>query len=244
MAADGLAFPRDFGAHPASRIEWWYVTGSLEASARLWGFQITLFRAATGISGSAGRFSADQLLFAHAAISDLAQARLRHDQRIARRGFGIADASTENTDVFVRGWRLERDGGDGLSRYRAIAASESGGFRFDLVLEATQPVLLQGADGFSQKGPNPLQSSRYYSEPQLAVRGTLGLDRDEPVNVSGRAWLDHEWSDSLLDASAVGWDWIGMNLDDGAALTAFRVRRADGTTLWTGGSFRAAAGPT
>ena len=31
---------------------------------------------------------------------------------------------------------------------------------------------------------------------------------------------------------AVGWDWIGMNLHDGGALTAFRLRRADGSTLW------------
>ena len=35
-----------------------------------------------------------------------------------------------------------------------------------------------------------------------------------------------------------------MNLDVGAALTAFRLRRADGTTLWAGGSFRPASGAT
>ena len=58
----------------------------------------------------------------------------------------------------------------------------------------------------------------------------------------GTAWLDHEWSDSLLDPQAVGWDWIGMNLHDGSALTAFRLRRADGSSLYAGGSFRAAAG--
>jgi predicted secreted hydrolase len=60
--------------------------------------------------------------------------------------------------------------------------------------------------------------------------------------VSGRAWLDHEWSEQLLHPEAVGWDWIGMNLDDGAALTAFRLRRADGSSLWAGGSFRAPGG--
>ena len=84
-------------------------------------------------------------------------------------------------------------------------------------------MLLQGEGGLSRKGPEPAQTSHYYSEPQLAVRGTLGLDRGDAVAVAGRAWLDHEWSDSPLDANAVGWDWIGMNLDDGAALTAFRA---------------------
>jgi predicted secreted hydrolase len=41
---------------------------------------------------------------------------------------------------------------------------------------------------------------------------------------------------------AVGWDWIGMNLQDGRALTAFRLRSKTGRTLWDGGSFRPRAG--
>ncbi len=60
----------------------------------------------------------------------------------------------------------------------------------------------------------------------------------------GTAWLDHEWSESLLPAGAVGWDWIGINLADGGALTAFRLRRADGSAVWAGGSHRAAGAAT
>ena len=240
-----LVFPADFGSHPASRIEWWYITGALESGQRLWGFQITFFRAATGIGGAAdSRFQASQLLFAHAAVTDLEGSRLRHDQRIARSGFGIAEASTHDTATALHDWRLVRESTDRGSLYRAHASSETAGFGFDLTLQATQPVLIQGLDGVSQKGPLSAQSSRYYSEPQLAASGTLVLDRGPEVAVTGRAWLDHEWSDSLLDASAVGWDWIGMNLDDGAALTAFRLRRADGSMLWAGGSFRPKGGET
>ena len=244
-APDALVFPRDFGAHPDSRIEWWYVTGALEAAARLWGFQITFFRAGTGLAGAAAsRFAARQIVFAHAAVTDLEKARLRHDQRIARSGFGIAEASGTDTALRLRDWRLAREPRAQGSRYHASAASESAGFRFELVLDATEPVLLQGDGGLSQKGPQAAQASRYYSEPQLAVHGTLALDGGKPIGVGGRAWLDHEWSDSLLDASAVGWDWVGMNLDDGAALTAFCLRRADGSPLWAGGGFRAASGVT
>jgi predicted secreted hydrolase len=36
----------------------------------------------------------------------------------------------------------------------------------------------------------------------------------------------------------VGWDWIGFNLFDGAALMVFRMRRADGGVVWAGGSWR------
>jgi len=242
-AAAAGAFPRDFGSHPGSRIEWWYITGALEAAALTYGFQITFFRAATGASNAeASRFQAAQIVFAHAAVTDLAKGRLRHDQRIARSGFDIASAAEADTALVLRDWRLVRTQTEGHSAYRASAASEIGGFRFDLALAATQPVLLQGVAGRSQKGPDPRLSSAYYSEPQLDVRGTLGIDRGPAIAVKGRAWLDHEWSDSLLDAQAVGWDWVGMNLDDGGALTAFRLRRANGSTLWAGGSHRPAGG--
>jgi predicted secreted hydrolase len=237
-----LRFPADFGAHEASRIEWWYLTGALEAAARTWGFQITFFRAATGIAGAdASRFAARQIVFAHAAVTDLAHRRLRHDQRIARSGFGIAEAGRAETSLVLRDWRLTRSDVDARSDYQASASSETAGFAFDLDLAATQPVLVQGIAGLSQKGPRSEQSSRYYSEPQLAARGSLAIDGLR-TPVTGRAWLDHEWSDAFLDGDAVGWDWIGINLDDGAALTAFRLRRADGSVLWSGGSFRPAGG--
>jgi diguanylate cyclase (GGDEF)-like protein len=85
-------------------------------------------------------------------------------------------------------------------------------------------VLLQGRQGLSRKGPDAEQASYYYSLPQLAVSGTLSL-QGRAFAVTGKAWLDHEWSEALLHPEAVGWDWIGMNLDDGSALTAFRLRQ-------------------
>ena len=42
-----------------------------------------------------------------------------------------------------------------------------------------------------------------------------------------------------MPPQAVGWDWIGMNLNDGSALTAFRLRDKAGGTVWAGGSWRA-----
>jgi predicted secreted hydrolase len=54
--------------------------------------------------------------------------------------------------------------------------------------------------------------------------------------------MDHEWSEEYLHPEASGWDWIGMNLDDGSALMGFRIRGRDGSTLWDGGAFRSARG--
>ena len=111
----------------------------------------------------------------------------------------------------------------------------------DLQAVPRQAWLLQGEQGFSRKGPDASQASFYVSQPHLAVQGTLAL-QGQRFEVRGTAWLDHEWSNVILHPEAVGWDWIGMNLDDGAALTAFHLRRADGSTLWAGGSLRTAAG--
>ena len=243
-AQAALRFPADFGAHPQTRTEWWYITGSLLHGERLFGFQITFFRSATGIPADhPSRFAASQLVFAHAALSDIDGKRLRHDQRIARAGFGVADAALGDTRLRLRDWWLEREptADAAPSRYRAGMTSRSAGFGFELALATDTAPLLQGDAGLSHKGPLPGQTSRYYSRPQLEAHGTVQLD-GKTLAVAGRAWLDHEWSDSFLPAGSVGWDWIGINLDDGGALTAFRLRRADGSSLYAGGSHRSAAG--
>jgi predicted secreted hydrolase len=232
-----IEFPRDHGAHPPLRTEWWYVTGRLLSGNREFGFQVTFFRSRVDAAQEMqSKFAARQLVFAHAAVTDVEGKRLWHDQRIAREGFGVAQTSVGGMNLKLRDWSLRQDD-DGAMRARI----ESNDFSLALRLQPTQPVLLQGDAGLSRKGPQPEQASYYYSEPQLETSGTLAL-QGRRYDVAGRAWLDHEWSEEVLDPSAVGWDWIGMNLDDGSALTAFRLRRQDGSTLWDGGSFRARGG--
>jgi predicted secreted hydrolase len=234
-----LEFPRDFGAHPDLRTEWWYVTGFASAGGREFGFQLTFFRSRVdGTQGMKSAFAARQLVFAHAAITDVQGRRLWHDQRIAREGFGVAKAGSGDTALRLRDWDLTRGADDSYTA--RLPATD---FGLDLRFTPTQPVLLQGRAGLSRKGPSPEQASYYYSEPQLAAAGTLTL-KGERFSVKGKGWLDHEWSEALLHPDAVGWDWIGMNLDDGSALTAFQLRRKDGSPLWDGGSFRAAGGST
>jgi predicted secreted hydrolase len=231
-----LLFPQDHGAHPDLRTEWWYITGDAQAGGRRFGFQVTFFRSRVAATQQMqSRFAAKQLLFAHAALTDVQGQRLWHDQRIAREGFGIAQADTADARLRLRDWSLVRAGQGWHARIPA------GDFALELRFAPTQAVLLQGRQGLSRKGPEPAQASYYYSLPQLAASGRLLL-RGQAFEVKGRAWLDHEWSQALLAPQAVGWDWLGMNLDDGSALTAFQLRRRDGTALWDGGSFRSANG--
>ena len=261
-----LVFPADHGSHNDSRTEWWYLTGWLRDEAqRLYGFQVTFFRSRVDpAQGLRSRLAARQLLFAHAALTDVAAQSHWHDQALVRwngeptqwpampqadlalsgdaaipaRPVTPPHASAGDTDLRLRGWSLQRRSADGAYRTELRARD------FALALDAapTQPLLLQGDRGWSRKGPSPEQASHYYSQPQLRVSGRLQrAGRSRPVR--GLAWLDHEWSEALMHPEAVGWDWIGMNLDDGASLTAFQLRRADGSALWAGGSFRPPPGP-
>jgi predicted secreted hydrolase len=246
VPGQALEFPRDLGAHPGHRIEWWYVTGLLDASngpeksaapgSAPLGFQVTFFRVRNpDAESNPSAFSPRQILFAHAALADPALGHLLHDQRSARAYDGLVEARTGDTDVWIDDWRLVREG-DG---YRARI--EAGDFALDLSLAPTQPILLEGDKGFSRKGPDPAQASDYYSEPHLRVTGTVRT-RGRTREVAGLAWLDHEWSSELLAPDAAGWDWLGANLADGSALMAFRMRAKDGRVLWSQATFRAKGG--
>jgi len=231
-----LRFPADTGAHPGHRIEWWYVTGWLDAPHGPHGFQVTFFRLRNPESeGRASRFAPAQLVFAHAALSDPRHGRLLHADRTARAYPPLVEARAGATDVRLDDWRLVRDG----EAYRTRIAGDE--FALDLAFTPTQPVLLQGDRGFSRKGPAMSQASYYYSEPHLRVEGDV-TSRGERMHVTGTAWLDHEWSSEVLAPGATGWDWLGANLDDGGALMAFRIRKADGTTLFSTGTYRPKAG--
>jgi predicted secreted hydrolase len=228
-----VSLPRDAGAHPAYRTEWWYVTGWVrDATGRERGIQITFFRNRPGVAeANPSAFAPKQLLFAHAAIADPRIGHLLRDQRAARAGFELAESAEGHTEVHIGDWSLRAEG-DGY-----IARIPANGFAIDVTFRATQPVLLEGERGYSRKGPVADQASYYYSRPHLAVSGTIEVDGvRQPV--TGEAWLDHEWSSEYLAPDAAGWDWVGINLRDGGALMAFRIRDKHGGVFWAGGTLR------
>lgn len=221
-----LVFPRDHGAHPEFRIEWWYITGWLAGPL---GFQITFFRARPEEeTDNPSKFNPRQILFAHAALTDPKRGRLLHDQRAARAGFSLAHAELDRTGVWIDDWRLEQHG----ERYDARIPARD--FNLEVSFFARQ-LVLQGEQGFSRKGHRPHEASYYYSRPHLNVVGKLN-GRD----VEGSAWLDHEWSSAYMAPEAAGWDWCGINLHDGGSLMAFRMRdKAGGTHFGSGGVLKA-----
>ncbi len=231
-----LQFPRDHGAHPEFRTEWWYVTGWLnnDNNGENLGFQVTFFRSRTQHSpDNPSRFAPKQLLIAHAAIGLPKNGLLIHEELATRSIEPISIFRTSDCRLSIKQygneWLLERlsekDKQDN-EQYRISITTPQ--LQIQLNLSTDRSPWLQGKGGFSQKGPLPKQASYYYSRPQLLTQGTVAYrgikGMSEAIKVRGTSWFDHEWSSEILAAGAIGWDWLGLNMLDGSALTIFRIR--------------------
>jgi len=233
-----FTFPRDHGAHPDFKIEWWYLTGHLfaetGAAPERFGFQATFFRSAAPRSVAArpgpAAFAHDQIYLAHMALIDITTGRFLHQERLNRAGWDAA-ASLSTLDVRNGDWSLALadpaapPGAEVLQLVGGVRADA----RFRLQLVPKKPLVRFGAGGYSRKGAAPTAASYYLTFPRLAASGTLNLG-GRLLTVTGEAWMDHEYSSSQLDQNQVGWDWLSAQLDDGRELMFYRLRTSDGGT--------------
>ena len=204
-----FAFPADHGAHPDFRIEWWYLTASLrDAEGMRYGVQWTLFRSALAPGGP-------QVWMGHLGVTT--PGAHHSGEKFARGGIGQAGVEASPFSAWIDDWEMA---GPDLDRLTLVAATAEAGY--DLTLAAEGPLVFHGRDGYSTKAASGV-ASYYYSQPFYAVEGTLTLPEGE-VAVTGRGWLDREWSSQPLEADQEGWDWFSVHLDDGHRLMAFRLR--------------------
>ena len=95
-----------------------------------------------------------------------------------------------------------------------------------LRLDADRALVLQGDHGYSRKSDRG-QASYYYSQPFYTASGRIVID-DKPVDVTGTAWMDREWSSQPLAADQTGWDWFSLHLPGDEKLMLYRLRQQDG----------------
>ncbi|WP_313602788.1 lipocalin-like domain-containing protein [Rhizobium sp.] len=220
-----LSFPQDHGAHSDFRIEWWYVTANLTAQdGRRFGAQWTLFRSALAPGDKPG-WSDPQIWIGHAAVTS--SERHYVSEKLARGGIGQAGVSTTPFEAWIDDWDingLQGTSQDELDQLQLKADGDD--FSYSLSLATAKPLVLQGDNGFSLKSASG-QASYYYSQPFYDVQGAIKLEGVD-VTVSGKAWLDREWSSQPLATDQTGWDWFSIHFDDGSKLMAFRLRDNDG----------------
>lgn len=219
------SFPKDHGAHPEYRTEWWYFTGNLrDDSGARYGYQLTFFRRGLRPKPARGDnpWSIRDLHLAHFALTDVAKKHFRWKERVSRAGPGLAGARTDGMDVWLLNWSAKMKGS---TIFLKVQESDMG-----ISLEHTprKPIVIHGRKGISQKGPKPGQASYYASFTHLETKGFFKLDGSK-VAVQGRSWFDQEFGSNQLAADQKGWDWFGLHLSDGRDLMLYFLRRADGT---------------
>jgi predicted secreted hydrolase len=221
------SFPRDHGAHPEFRTEWWYFTGNLrDGAGNRYGYQLTFFRQGVRLrpSDPGNPWSLRDLYPAHFAVTDVRNDKFHFAEQITRSGPGLSGAATNGMNVWNLGWSAKMKG----DTIHLRACHE--GIELSLELKPRKPMILQGEGGLSRKGPGEGQASYYYSFTNLATRGTIQTpDTQMPVTVEGVSWFDQEFGSNVLSKDQVGWDWFSIHLSDGRGLMLFFLRKTDGT---------------
>ncbi len=211
-------FPQDHGAHPEFKLEWWYLTGHLfSKDGRRFGYQATFFR-------SAAPDKSTQVYLAHMAVIDAKTGKFYYQERLNREGWD-ADVELGGLNVHNGPWSLR------MTDTKNSRMELHGGVRADalfaLDLFPAKPLVIFGENGVSRKGAEPTAASYYLTFPRLRTTGTITFG-SETIPVTGESWMDHEISSSQLGADQVGWDWAGIQFNDGREIMLYRLRLRDG----------------
>ena len=223
-----LAFPRDHGAHPEYKTEWWYYVGHLKtASGETFGYQLTFFRVALRKlrkpdPQARSAWSLNTVYFAHLALTDAARRTFAFREKAGRGALGLSGAAAGTLKVWIDDWQAELQGED----FHLLAKDE--GLGLDLVLKPMKPPALHGEGGYSRKSEKSDAASYYYSLPRLDTRGTITVDGRQ-LPVTGESWMDHEFFSSAMAPDLAGWDWFSLQLADGREVMLYLLRQKDGS---------------
>ena len=218
-------FPRDHGAHPRYKTEWWYYTGHLRAKdGESFGYQLTFFRAGVKKPDTQARsaWALHTVYFAHLALSDITHRNFIFREKAGRGALGLAGAAEGRLRVWIDSWSAEVEG----DAHHLKAQDE--GLGLDLFCTPLKPPVLHGEGGFSRKAVQNDAASYYYSLTRLDTRGRLTLGA-RTLEVTGSSWMDHEFFTHTLAPEQAGWDWFALQLDDGWEVMLYLLRHQDGS---------------
>jgi predicted secreted hydrolase len=218
-------FPQDHGPHLDYRTEWWYLTGNLEtADGREFGYELTFFRYGYRAPGERtpvkSRFVMDDVKFAHFTITDVRTKNFHVSERTSRGAYGEAGFFSGPRLAWIGDWELD------LGEHFA-AKAENADCAIDLELVPQKDPVLQGENGYSRKASDGDHASEYYSITRMQTEGSVEV-AGQKFRVSGLTWFDREWSTNQLAPGQVGWNWFGIQLDDGSDLMIYQIRLRDG----------------
>jgi len=221
-----LSFPQDEGPHE-NRLEWWYYSGHLQDEAGSeYGFHFVVFQSLNSLISGNSENGRGPTYVAQFGLTNVGTGGHIQDARFSSgeqpqsgpglSGLRIADWSlSANPDLHTLDVGTD---GVGLS----------------LSMTPSKPPALHNDIGWLA-GPTT-GWTYYYSRPRMAAEGTLELD-GQRFTVSGDVWMDHQWGEFFVLGHPAGWQWFGIQLDDGTELMVTQTRNVDGDIDALYGSF-------
>jgi predicted secreted hydrolase len=211
-----IRFPQDEAPH-SDLTEWWYYTGHLSAVAsdgqhHQYGFELVFFQLL--------RSNLPPYYAAQFAISDLTNGQFHYDQRLQIEPNAIIPNGTSTAGFHVSLGNWSAQGLNGHDDLQAVMDN----YTLNLDLHALTPPVLHNGTGLISLGAGG--SSYYYSRPLMAVTGTL-LDHQQTLQVTGNAWMDHQWG-NFLALGGGGWDWFSIQLNNQSEMMVYVIRNASG----------------
>ncbi|MGR5238338.1 lipocalin-like domain-containing protein [Vibrio alfacsensis] len=222
-----ITFPTDHQAHNDFRHEWWYLTANLvDEQGNQLGIQWTQFRFAAAPQSTnlppdnTNAWKSQQIYMAHSAITT--QDKHYAEEKWSRDHAQLAGVEGSPFRAFLDDWQW-RSRTDDL--FPATLNVNTKLFSYSLSLTSTAPYQKQGEQGYSEKSADGQVASYYYSQPFIDVSGEVTID-GKAHQVSGKGWIDREWSSQFLLDSQQGWDWFALRLSDETSLVVFQLRDA------------------
>ncbi|RXT86346.1 iron ABC transporter permease [Pseudomonas syringae] len=227
-----LTLPPAHSPHPAFRTECGAIAAiRTDVADQQFGVIWTLFRNALRPGQQTGSGWNDGTIWlGHAAATSSSGHYVA--ERYARGGIGQADVTLAPFSAWIDDWAFTSHvrNGDPLAAMQLKASGKD--FRYNLNLTSSKPLVLQGEQGYSQKSEAG-QASYYYSQPFFDAKGSVVIE-GKTHQVTGKAWLDREWSSQPLTSNQSGWDWFSLQLADGDRLMLYRIRHKSTAPYLTG----------
>jgi predicted secreted hydrolase len=188
-------------------VEWWYFNGHLTTESGLeYSFHFVTFQLVlpSGLTPRLAQLSwADHSKGIHLTAE---QADLP-----------LLKKSSGSFDLRLFNWSMTGDGSEYSLEFQTGD--------YDVAVQATsqKPATLHDGSGLVDLGI--AGKTYYYSRTNLKASGLVSV-AGQPQQVSGTAWMDHQWGD--FSTRAIGWDWLSLDLDDGSELMVSVVWEQEG----------------
>jgi predicted secreted hydrolase len=230
-----VILPQDNGPHDFV-VEWWYFNGHLkDKNGKEYSFMDCFFKvdiSKVNLIHLAPHFIEDifkkgeYVHFTHSVVTDIFNNKnYKEIQNIS-----LISEDSFKKDLLYINYKNAHILGESLNGVISEIAPNDFHIKnknIDLILNSKKKPLLEGGHGYVG---TPENGSYYYSFTDLSVVGSININGVE-TEVSGRAWMDHQWANTTYKGKSDKWTWFSFQLENGSDIMCVEYDRGIETDI-------------